>query len=453
MSQTVVTVEHLHEKAREVIAGTAPVSELQAVAAQLIPRLMAAMGQFVAEATDNPELPPEAVPQLQEALNSYQNALNQLLSVNESSSVPGLMEAIDQARRTVREAQAAHEERAKAGPALTPYLNRLLMHLDYFEAGGGETKHTLALLGDFDAFREEIGGHLQGIGNDYSREVAERALEDLEEECRSWAEVLQTGREVDRPEFCQTLRGEVVRVSEVITSELGAQIDQDLASGPTPLAYINLVFAAADRFQAGTASGEQLQEAVSHSREMLQNITSSPFAQEVFADAAEQVNGVLERIEGLVQDPDAARLTEELAQLEAAAQNLAMFLSVMDDDGVVDFTADEGLRRAAGESSGSGLPLAFESMLQLGDAWCSGDISGEALADGIRDLENMLERASRQRVSPRQQETFKQMVEAITEGVDLMWQVGETQDRFQLAQAREVFGRAAALMHQLQRAG
>ncbi|MGE0493121.1 MAG: hypothetical protein AB7S38_28175 [Vulcanimicrobiota bacterium] len=445
MTSPVITIDDLFSAAQS--KDLARVHEL---AAQLAPQLEQACTQFAAESEDNPELTAQQCVALEEALDDYRAAVDELSRADEQQLEPLAQRAL-QCREQIRASRQQHADRFNQGPALLPYLNRLLTHLEAFAAGQGHSRHTIALLEEYPAFRTGLTGALERIETPESRAVVERALDDVAEECRLWADGLKKGESGgDRAEFASVFREETMRLSDTLVAELGMQLERELGQGgPTEVAWVNLVFSTGRRLADGKASADDFRRSLEQCRRGLREKIDSVYKELILTDAVDQVCEILDRLGELGETP--AALEPEWPFLEAAGHNLAMFLTAVSEEGgeEVDLVSSDGL--TASEREGA-LPLAFESLLSLGDAYCAGRATREEMEAGLGILESLAEKhhtTPPARMNAEQQALHAQLLERIDEGLEVMQGLLDSQDRFALDKARAVFTPAADLMRRI----
>ncbi|MCA9792834.1 MAG: hypothetical protein KC910_13600, partial [Candidatus Eremiobacteraeota bacterium] len=291
MSSPVITIDDLFTAAQ-----SQDLARVRELAAQLVPQLEQACSQFASDSEENPELDPDQCVTLEEALDDYRATVEELSRLQDSQRLAELAARAAQCREAIRSSRQQHLARFGQGPALLPYLNRLLVHLDAFAAGRGHHRHTIALLEQYPAFRTSLNPVLERIESSESRALAERALDDVAEECRLWAEALKKGETgEDRAEFASVFREETMRLSDTLAAELGMQLERELGQGgPTPVAWVNLVFSTGRRLADGKASPDEFRHSLEQCRRGLREKIDSVYKELILTDAVDQVCEVLD---------------------------------------------------------------------------------------------------------------------------------------------------------------
>ncbi|MEW6281571.1 MAG: hypothetical protein AB1758_23375, partial [Candidatus Eremiobacterota bacterium] len=237
--------------AARVASGQASTGELVSLVEQLVMAARQGRDQFAADSARNPEITPEETSQILEAMDRYVEALDNLARVARTGSAGDMEGPVRDARQhltALREHQKRYLTACQDGPAMHPYLNRLLAHLEGLAERDTDPRHTLALLQDLPRFLEEIAEQVSGIDEPLVLEPAQAALADVESRCGRLREALEQGFAgvADRPAFLQEIREAVVQASDRVAEGLGFQFELDLAVGRTPYPPVNLVLAATD---------------------------------------------------------------------------------------------------------------------------------------------------------------------------------------------------------------
>jgi hypothetical protein len=388
--------------ADRVIAREAPATELTTLLEQLVQAAREGREQFLRDSDGSPELTADEREQVCQTMDDYLVALEELQSRASAGQVEGAGEALQRARNalaTVRDYRERYVYACTHGPAVHPFLNRLVAHLDVMAERETDKRHTLALLELLGGFLEEVGEQVGGIDEPTMQEKAQAALRTIEEQCGSLRAALESGQ--GDPELYKSLRATLVESSDVVAEGLGMQFERDLSVGRTPYPPVNLVLAACDRLLTGQISHEFFREAVEQAL-WLTRFRFPEETQDSVADASREVRESLERLWNMPARPDPEELVAEREVLRSATENLSMFVAVLQsEDEVLDLVQHEGLAGGGG-GVGRGLPGMLSGLLQLGDQFLEGQAGKEDLDEAIKALEQTISRTRSQMATSRE---------------------------------------------------
>ncbi len=389
--------------ADRVIVGEAPATELTALLEQLVQAAREGREQFLMDSDGNPELTGEDREQVCQTMDDYLVALEELQNRASSGQVEGAGEVVQRARlalMAVRDYRERYVYACNHGPAVHPFLNRLVAHLDVMAERETEKRHTLALLDLLGSFMDEVGEQVGGIDEPTSREKAQSALRTIEEECDSLRAALESGQ--GDCDLFKSLRGALVESSDTIAEGLAMQFERDLSAGRTPYPPVNLVLAACDRLLTGQISHQLFREAVEQAL-WLTRFRFPEETQDSVADASREVRESLERLWSMPARPDPEELVAEREILRSATESLSMFVAVLQsEDEVLDLVQHEGLAGGGGGGAGRGLPRTLASLLQLGDGFLEGQAGKDDLDQAIKGLEQTIGRTRSQMAASRE---------------------------------------------------
>lgn len=398
MSEQLPLSERTLQLADRVVEREASVEQLALMTRQLIEGAQAGRAQFLSDSDGNPEITEDEKTVILASMDAYVAALAAVLEQAEGGQVENLGAPLAEARQAlaaVREHQTHYQQACIYGPAMHPFLNRLLAHLDGLAARPTEKRHTLALLESLPAFLEEVGEQVGGIDEPTLLERSQGGLRAIEGACGELRAALESGSfPGDRAEFMGRLRQAVLEGSDLVSEGLGAQFENDLSVGRTPYPPVNLVLAACDRLITGHIRHEHFKEVVGQAVWLLGQRFPEE-AQDSVAEASREVRESLERLYALPPHPDPDEVVSEREMLRSATENLSMFVAVLQsEEEVFDLVQGEGL--GAGGGSSRGLPLMLSSLLQLGDQFLEGQATAQEMADGIAMLEQTVTRSRSQ---------------------------------------------------------
>lgn len=399
MSEQLPLSERTLQLADRVVEREASVTELALMTRQLIEGAQAGRAQFVKDSEGNPEITTDEQSVILASMDAYIGALGAVLERAEGGQVESLGAPLAEARQAlaaVREHQTHYQQACIYGPAMHPFLNRLLAHLDGMAERETEKRHTLALLDSLPAFLDEVGEQVGGIDEPTLLERSQGGLRAIEGACGELRTALESGSVPgDRKEFLGRLRQAILEGSDLVSEGLGAQFENDLSVGRTPYPPVNLVLAACDRLLTGHIRHEHFKEVVGQAVWLLGQRFPEE-AQDSVAEASREVRESLERLYALAPNPDPDEVVTEREMLRSATENLSMFVAVLQsEEEVFDLVQGEGLG-AGGAGSGRGLPLMLSSLLQLGDQYLEGQATAEEMAAGISLLEQTVTRSRSQ---------------------------------------------------------
>lgn len=389
--------------ADRVIANEAPATELTTLLEQLVQAAREGREQFLRDSDGNPELTAEDRERVCQTMDDYLVALEELQSRAAGGQVEGAGEVLQRAREAlaaVRDYRERYVYACNHGPAMHPFLNRLIAHLDVMVERDTDKRHTLALLDLLPVFMEEVGEQVGGIDEPTLQEKAQAAMRTIEEQCTSLRAALESSQ--GNSEQYKSARTALVESSDVVAEGLGMQFERDLSVGRTPYPPVNLVLAACDRLLTGQISHEFFREAVEQAL-WLTRFRFPEETQDSVADASREVRESLERLWNMPARPDPEELVAEREVLRSATENLSMFVAVLQsEDEVLDLVQHEGLAGGGGGGVGRGLPGMLSGLLQLGDQFLEGQASKEDLDEAIKGLEQTISRTRSQMATSRE---------------------------------------------------
>lgn len=445
------TSDHLFALVGQMLEGQISAVEVNSAASHLLPEVSAALEQHRSETVGNPELPADTAAELGQALETYLEALQGLAEIGDTTELKALAEEAFEARTLIRALRQAQQQRLQQGPALTPYLNRMLLHLQ--APPSSEPRHTLRLLQEFAPFRQSLQPRLLQLPAE-SRAAAESALNDLQEECGLWSSKLTAGQAAEEG-FNEAFSEEVMRVSEALFAELVKQTNQLLLEGhDTDVPWVNLVLTTAEELLKGGTTAAALRSATEFCRRGLNEKLDSVYAESLLAEPIAQVESALNQLDAVAEDREAVR--RELPSLKAAAGNLALFLDDMQQEAKesLNMVDSSGLEAPASDSGpGLNLPLSFSSLLALGDAWCSGSVESAEMEQGLEIMEGLVRREQSANVPPNRKALHDLFLQKLDEGLGIMMELLRDQDRFQLEKATQVYIEAGDLLKRLNAPG
>lgn len=401
MSEQLPLSERTLQLADRVVGREASVEELAQLAGELLTAARAGRTQFLQDSDGSPEVSPDDQAKILASIDAYLGGLEGVLSQAQAGNVEGLAEPLAEARAAlaqVREAQSRYFSACVHGPAMHPFLNRLLGHLDAMAEREVQGRHTLSLLDGLQAFVDEVGEQIGGIDEPTLLERSQGGLKSIVDACGELRNALEHGFGADRGEFLLRLRTTVLEGSDFIAEGLGFQFERDLSVGRTPYPPVNLVLAACDRLLTGQISTDHFREVVGQAVWLLTQRFPED-TQDSVADASREVRESLERLYALVPNPDPDELVTEREVLRSATENLSMFVAVLQsEDEVFDLVQHEGLAGGGGGGgAGRGLPAMLSGLLLLGDGFLEGQANArEELTEGIASLEQLVSRSRSQ---------------------------------------------------------
>ncbi len=453
MSEQLPLSERTLQLAERVVEREASVEELARMSAQLLEGAQAGRAQFQQDSEASPELTADDQSVILSSMDAYIDALAAVHARAQAGSVETLGEPLAAARAAlaaVREHQTRYQAACIYGPAMHPFLNRVLGHLEGMARRETDRRHTLNLLESLPAFMDEVGEQVGGIDEPLVLERSQAGLKAIADACARLRDALENGLEGDKDEFLGGLRQAILEGSDAVAEGLGFQFEKDLSVGRTPYPPVNLVLAACDRLITDHISSEHFREVVGQAVWLLAQRFPEE-SQDSVSDASREVRESLERLYALPPRPDPDEVVTEREVLRSATENLSMFVAVLQsEDEVFDLVQHEGLGGGGGGQAARGLPMMLAGLLQVGEQFLEGQASADDVLEGIALLEQTVSRSRGQLASARDSADRSKL---LTGAIDhLTAAIEALRDMLERKGGRSALERAETEMHASQEA-
>jgi hypothetical protein len=436
--------QQMLEKARAVAAGEATAEELRPLVEQVAAATAHAQARFETDAAGNPEIYEESAARVREAMREFHARVVAMRdALGDPAALGRLADEAAGYAGSIRAAQDQHEATVtRGGVTPFPFVNRLLVHVKALEHDQADPQHALRLLSDMPAWLDEVMKQVMeapGFGVSSQGAVV---VEEMRAAGVGLCEALRSGG--DRLGAAAFMRETLEKGAERLQRVLGKKVESDLVEGPTPIAVINVVIRAADAMRRGTIGREGLREVVERALQASQAMGEG--GDPTVGEALQATREALQQ----VADADVEGLPARVSELEAAAQNLAMFLVVTTHPSYdEDEDEDEGLNFVTGAqgASGGGLPVLLDSLLQVGGMYIEGMAAQQDVLDGVDQLDLVIQRtadtAARAREATERLQIIQECLDLLCEAGDCMRTVAATQDAYALRNAESLMRQAS----------
>lgn len=410
-----------------------------------------AVQRFEQAVPDNPEIDAASAQALRAAFAAHLHQMEQMQRAVERSdvnAVSGLAIEMESTASAIRDAQTAHQRRLLSeGPTPWLYLNRVLVHLDYFLHGGRETRHTLTLLATAPSFvRQLLESAVCSQGTDADRRVAESAATDIRNACARLEEVLQHPG-VERVGALRRVRALLMDAAERLKLLLEAHVERDFAQGPTQILPVNMVLLAAAKRSRGDCDEREFIKILQRCRDglpTLQGRSTDPMIAHAIAVVQAELDYILTECAAMNAD----NVDDFTADLVSAANDLAAYLSISERP---EWAEDETLVNvlSGGEAPTPvtpAMPRMLASLLRVGEAYVNGSGTQARLVARIDRLDATLNRyagrAESDNTSPAMQ-GMRKAVELLREASESLRSLVRTRDRRALTAAEWLMRQAS----------
>jgi hypothetical protein len=405
-------------------------------------------------------VPQETVPVVINAFEQLHQGLVHMQSSLADDDLESAMEGaghVEAASAVIRQARDAYQASlAEQGQTPFPFLNRVLLQVQYLFNDGTETRFVVAALREMPDFLEKIRRDIEvqeeRVSHDEARATAEAAAVEVEHVCdgfyhavNQWHQATERQKKQILQEVYDRLKG----AADQLSSALSAFVETDLSMGPTPILVVNLTIRSFENWQAGLIGPDDFHRVLNQAQSALRDMASQMSAAHAQA-AADQLELVLARMEEGLVAHGVDGVVGLLPSLKQAAHELALQansggLALDDEEEVMDFVDAGG-----GSRRGLGLPANLQKVIDVAQSYLHGQVHEEDLERALDQLDRAVQGTFNKANNMPGAETLmaplKEGLTLLQEATQSLRTLPQTPDRRVLDAARSLMTQASEML-------
>ncbi len=393
-------------EARRVQQGQAGLEVLKPYVDQLLGGLQQAQLQFVQDASGNPEVPQDTIPQVMAAFGRFGAGLEQMqagLASGDSQSVLAGAQVVEEASAAIRQARDAYQNAlAVGGQTPFPFLNRLLLHIGHLENGTGDPRYAVAALAETPEFLNKIAQDIavqeERVSHDEAKASAESAAAEVRTVCENmyvaltqqWAQAT----EAQKQDFLSVVSQRLRTAAEQLSAALSAYVETDLGQGPTPILVVNLVIRSFENWGQGLIGMDDFRKVLNQAQTAMHQMLAELPAEHARA-AADHLELVLTRRDEALLAEGTDAVSALMPTLRQAAHEVALQASagvnLDEEEEVLDFVDAADAQQQRRQMSAAGLPANLQHVMDVAEAYIRGEVGERDLTTAVDTLDRSVQ--------------------------------------------------------------